>query len=307
MHDQFATTELPGAAGRSARPVRWIVVLLTVAVVLVPIISTEGPRETARWYAAAAAVQHDRNEDDQSLRLITEAIELDPESDDLRRVRGSWLVEAGDYEAGLEDLSQAIELDPQEPMNYFERSTALQAAGRFAEAVRDWDKIIELNDEADLLVCSRFLSGNRFRFPVYNARAYARALAGIELVEGLADINRAIKSMGSQGENAAFLDTRGFLLLKLRQPQAALADMDRAVEMVEQDLANWPEILQILRHNEELDQRGLDREIEEKRKSVAVIRYHRGLVHRALGQADAAAADFERVRELGFQPGDQLF
>ena len=40
---------------------------------------------------------------------------------------------------------------------------------------------------------------------------------------------------------------------------------------------------------------------------MAVIRYHRGLLYEAMGQTEAAERDFRRVRELGYEPGPQLF
>jgi hypothetical protein len=42
-------------------------------------------------------------------------------------------------------------------------------------------------------------------------------------------------------------------------------------------------------------------------RNVAVIRYHRGQVLQAMGHTAEAAKDFRRVRELGFEPGPQLF
>ena len=44
-----------------------------------------------------------------------------------------------------------------------------------------------------------------------------------------------------------------------------------------------------------------------QQRSIAVLHYHRGLVYERLGRQDEADADYRRVRELGFEPGDDLF
>ena len=44
-----------------------------------------------------------------------------------------------------------------------------------------------------------------------------------------------------------------------------------------------------------------------ERQAFAVVVYHRGLIYEAIGETDAAQADFDRVRELGFEPNENLF
>ena len=40
---------------------------------------------------------------------------------------------------------------------------------------------------------------------------------------------------------------------------------------------------------------------------LAVILYHRGLAYEGNGDKESAERDFERVRELGFEPNEKLF
>ena len=82
--------------------------------------------------------------------------------------------------------------------------------------------------------------------------------------------------------------------------------METAVELTELQLANWPRLRQVLQH-QIVDLEQLDEAEEELKRTVAVIRYHRGLVLDAMGDAERAQEDFRRVRELGFEPNEQLF
>lgn len=104
----------------------------------------------------------------------------------------------------------------------------------------------------------------------YNNRAYFRALQGVELEEARRDIEQAI-AIG--GDNAAFLDTRAYLHYLFGEHKPALADLNK-----------------VLNH---LDlQAGLE--------DVGEIYFHRGLVYRALGEAEMADRDFESARQHGF-------
>ncbi|MEQ8786830.1 MAG: tetratricopeptide repeat protein [Pirellulaceae bacterium] len=105
---------------------------------------------------------------------------------------------------------------------------------------------------------------------------------------------------------AAFLDTRGFCHHRLGDDQAALRDLEVAVELIE----SFYKFVRSLPG--EQDGRALLPADERKHvvqlenKQIAVIRYHRGLAHEGLGNEELAKRDFDRVRELGFEPSPQL-
>lgn len=59
------------------------------------------------------------------------------------KTKGKILVNAGDYNEGINCFSRAIELSPEDYTAYFERSRALYAVGRYAESLADIDRAIE--------------------------------------------------------------------------------------------------------------------------------------------------------------------
>ena len=56
-----------------------------------------------------------------------------------------------------------------------------------------------------------------------------------------------------------------------------------------------------------LDKRSEQLQFQRHAESVAVIRYHRALILEMLGEPELAEQDLQRVVELGFEPGDDLF
>lgn len=105
-----------------------------------------------------------------------------------------------------------------------------------------------------------------------NNRAYNRALWRQELEGAEADIKRAIEI---QGPIPVFVDTRGFLHYLMGRQKEALADLDVALA------------------DEQLEDLGAAGKGE--------VFFHRGLIHEQLGNAEKAAADYQRAKELGFK------
>jgi tetratricopeptide (TPR) repeat protein len=132
----------------------------------------------------------------------------------------------------------------------------------------------------------------------WNNRAYARALANIDLEEALADVEKAL---AIEPDNAAYLDTRGYLHHLLGNNEAALADLDRAVEEIAKERRMRFEA------GEQAKQEGVSPELVEQmerefEQNQSVIYHHRGLVHQALGNAEKAEADNKLAEDLGYDP-----
>ena len=88
--------------------------------------------------------------------------------------------------------------------------------------------------------------------------------------------------------------------------RSALADLDRAVTLIEaahdkldNEVANG--------RRGAVDPREYEVSLQQSAKSVAVIRYHRALAYDQLGKSDLAHQDRQRVQQLGFNPGPELF
>jgi tetratricopeptide (TPR) repeat protein len=122
-----------------------------------------------------------------------------------------------------------------------------------------------------------------------NQRAYIRALANLnkqDLEAGLRDVERAIELSRDNRENAAFIDTRGYLLYRLGRHDEALKDMERAIELMlsARDSAFLPS------------------DFKRFKESMAVMFYHRGVIYEALGRHEEAAVDLLEADRLGYDP-----
>ena len=122
------------------------------------------------------------------------------------------------------------------------------------------------------------------------------------------------------GGIGGILDTRGFVcsmlpwrgeLKGLDEQQRshlssygdALRDMDAAIlcNQISQDSFSCS-----LRNVVELSF-DRDRELEQLKEQEAVLRYHRMLLHQRHGDDELATIDDQRIRDLGKEPGPQIY
>ena len=268
-------------------------VLLMIGLVVGPIASVKLPQEITLWHLAAAQERRDDGDLDAALHSLDRLLEDSPRNVDLLRTRADWRMQNQQYAAALLDANGALEVEPHDPRTLIVRSQIYQYLDRHSEAVADWDKLVELSESGFALPLAVALNG----------RAYARALGGLQLQDALTDIDAAL---GVEGENAEMLDTRGFIRHLRGDAKEALADLDRAVTLIEaahdkldNEVANG--------RIGAVDPRRYELRLQQSAKSVAVIRYHRALVHEQLGKSDLADQDRQRVQQLGFTPGRELF
>lgn len=104
-------------------------------------------------------------------------------------------------------------------------------------------------------------------------------------------------------ENGAmFLDTRAVIMLGLKEYERALADMDLAILAIEVRMKSLDSEVQ-----NSSSAFGLERGRQEITKSAATLYNHRMQIYEAMGDAEKAELDRQRVIELGFEPGPDLF
>ena len=288
---------------RSRSRVRWLLVLLAVSLLTGSLAVGFLPRETARWYLAAAWEQQLNGNLEGALQRMDQAIAWDPTGAELYRQRSDWRLGAKDYSGGVEDAERAVELAPNDPANYVQRSDAYQRTGRRREAVEDWNKIVQLAGGEDEIMVKTFTG--RAQMNVFNGRAYARALANVELEAGLEDVERAIRKY-QPFKDAGLLDTRGYLHYLRGDSAAAWEDLDLAVQLIGTMLSGW-KADQADKRRQEVDLRQLESRRKQLEKTAAVLLYHRSLVYDQLQLASQAEADRRRVRQLGHEPTENLF
>ncbi len=210
----------------------------------------------------------------------------EPLDAELHRFRASWRLENKQIDEAMEDATRAVELRPNTSDPYLTRSIVFQRLGNHERAIADLDLAVKFgagrNDEA------------------LNARAYARALANVELEEGLADIGQALAAVPN---NPDFLDTRGYLYLLHGDTDEALVDMERAVAVAQQQRAvQLDRIGRVAASPKQFER--VKRLLDEK---LSVMFHHRGEVYEKLGRLDEAASDLNKAEKLGYNPAEGVY
>lgn len=209
---------------------------------------------------------------------------------------------AASYERQLQErlddarplLDTAIRWSPNRGDLYLRRAQLTISSGDAQAALADSDRAVELarNDS------QRFSDSSALLALALNQRAYASALCRHNLDQALADIEEAIQIAG---ENESFLDTRGYIHLRMGQLPEATADIEEAVRMAEADYKKTRKVyLQFLRSA--VDKRTAQRLLKQLDETFAVLYHHRGELYEALGKTEEAQADIDRAKRLGYSP-----
>ena len=167
----------------------------------------------AQWLAQHAYQKQAADDLDGALRDLDRALGWSDKSAQIYALRGQVRLEMNDLEGGLADFNKVVSMEPTSSDAYELRSMSLQRLERHEEAIHDISQAVQMRRSDPNLL---------------NARAYTRAIAGLELNQALEDIQLAMRL---EGENSHFLDTRGYIYFLLGEYDQALADTDRALEM----------------------------------------------------------------------------
>lgn len=246
------------------------------------------PKELQQWRLASAEEQRLNGDPAGAMQKLNQDITRNPRNIELRRTKSQWLLEDKQYQSALKEINQIVTWRPGDVDAYVQRTVIHQFLGEFDKAVEDWKRILSFDA----------VSAGRGRAGALNGLAYARALANIEIDEGLASVDEAMRMAG---ENYQMLDTRGFLYYRKGDFDRALKDLDNAVDYAEAEYS-------LLSSTSSTADRRLKKlEDKQRAQTLAVVRYHRALIHEGRKQTDQAEADYQRVRELGFEPSASLF
>jgi tetratricopeptide (TPR) repeat protein len=202
--------------------------------------------QLARRGAASAA----RRDYESALADLNQACELEPTSAAFFAQRGAIQEALKRPAKALEDFDKALELDPTQVDARFRRAVLHFYAKDRDGAKADLavlDKTLAPQAQVRLAMSGLYLNLeqpvealaqlNRWlpahprevrREAALNSRCWIRVRLGIELDEALADCNDAIDN---DSKNAAYLDSRGWLFLRLSNYRKALSDFDRSIEL----------------------------------------------------------------------------
>jgi tetratricopeptide (TPR) repeat protein len=180
---------------RKSRRTTVLVVLAAVALVVLPLVFSEGRREISRWHQADAR----EKELDGDLNGAVESMDTAIQWNDAVEVyltRARLKLDRKDFQGCLDDCETAIQETQAGPVRvaiwaHELRSQAYLEMGQHDKAVEDRKTIGELlkND-----------SGLMQRSSHLNSLAYHRALGGLELEEAAEDATKAVELLGDDDQ-----------------------------------------------------------------------------------------------------------
>jgi tetratricopeptide (TPR) repeat protein len=313
------------ANGGTERPwVRTLTLSLFTLLLVGPLAYKHAPREVARWYQAIAAEQFENGEEERARQSIENALRWSPDDSRIYLQVARWRREAGRHDEALEWCGKARERGGAEVAIILEETENLWSLKRWDDALAQWKRLSQLASESASIGSSAVL---------LNSLAYARALANTELTEALRDIDEAIELAG---RDSAFLDTRGYILYRRGEYEAARRDLDAALELIGVPVADSDAQTSAQTSAQTKGQTSAQSkapvndsqpaasppkekegkssrsataqaEVQKLQRTRAVLLYHRMLILEKLNAEDDAAADRRRIEALGYRPDDSLF
>ncbi|HEY2826979.1 MAG TPA: tetratricopeptide repeat protein [Pirellulales bacterium] len=267
---------------KTKRLVLLVVVLgVIVPVIFGPQILAAGRDALAHWLSNRAGHKYLEGNYSGAIADASLAIGWSPQSRELYFLRAQCREKVDDLNGSLDDWNQSIGLTTSSvelSLIHACRSWIYVRLQRYQEAIDDASKAVRLSPTSSNL----------------NTRAYVRALANMELNDGLVDINKALAEEGD--DNAEFLDTRAFLLHLLDRNDDALKDLDRAIKLTER----YKLTMQLQRSA--FSPRDWRAQVKETNHSLAVMYHHRGLVYDKLARQEEAEHDRRQAVQLGYNP-----
>ncbi len=196
-------------------------------------------------------------------------------------VKGEMNYDKEHYDKAIANLDEAIRLDPESIYAYFKRGKAKSNLGDYKGAISDYDKAIELNPENVINYINRGLSSDHLG----------------DHKDAISDYDKAIEL---NPERVVNYINRGYAKLKLGDYKGAISDYDKAIELNPQHAAAYINRgyakFKLGNHKDAI--KDYNKAIKQNSEYAAVAYRNRSLARKALGQQEAAKADFEKAKEL---------
>jgi tetratricopeptide (TPR) repeat protein len=282
------------------RPMRMFFILTAIAFAGAVVITW--PAVMATWRISDARGKSADRQDDAAIAELDKAIEANPNQLQFRleRIRiASRLGQVDKAKADLEKIEEyfAAQSQPISRSLREQRCQYRQLGGAFRLALEDQAALLQEVKDADAPPAIEALAMNNHAYSIGLAveKEPKEEAADRELLKSaLADCDRALKLVPDQGST---LDTRGYIHFLLGDHEAALKDLDRAVEIVGKEVAQAR--LEVNGNARQLSQKLLLREIE---YSAAVMYQHRMKAHQKAGNEEAVKKDRQAIIDLGYKP-----
>ncbi|MBI1247124.1 tetratricopeptide repeat protein [bacterium] len=279
----------PAASTRRSQFILLFVVLLLIAVYFgFQWFSSES---MAHFTWAQAVNAFDAENFDEAKRLAVEAIKLTPDDPQLRLNEAEMYFRLDEETEARKQIEEAIRLGKENPDILRQASFLLSRMGQHDGSLFLADKIVDLAEKRQTVHMHSAL----------NQRAYAIAMAAAEdqakpeqIDQGMKDIERAIEIYG---EEAGYVDTRGYLKVFAGDLDGAVKDLDAAITSLENQRS---EMIAKLTPQQVANPSESFTFVDNQLKQVLAVLYaHRAAAYEKLGKPDQAKEDQERAENYG--------
>ncbi|MEC8192937.1 MAG: tetratricopeptide repeat protein [Myxococcota bacterium] len=126
----------------------------------------------------------------EATRLLTDALDWDPDHLEARLLRGRCARDAGDRLAALSDFQWAMEIAPQSPLAHVEMGDLFFAKKRYAQAIQHYTNALERDPDHAMALCRRGICHHYKRQP---DRALDDLRSAARIDPEIANIDRYIR------------------------------------------------------------------------------------------------------------------
>ena len=208
---------------------------------------TENARYNSQAWVRLGGLYFDNHKYDESEKLMREAVELFPNDFSVNLILGLSLAQGGNPKDAEPYLSKAVQLNSGDLTALSAYAFALSQLGREEEAIEYLKNALKLQpDDVNLMgqlglsynnigmlaesdsVYEKALSIDPNNALVNNNYAYSLSERGLQLDRSLDMVNVALKV---DSLNSSYLDTKGWILFKLKDYSAAQEFIEKAIEV----------------------------------------------------------------------------
>ncbi len=228
------------------------------------------------WVCRGAAWRH-KEEYDNAIKDLTEAIRLDPQAVTYNERGRAWYAKK-DYDKAIKDYDEAIRLDPKLKVAFNNRGIAWHAKQDYDKAIEDYDEAIRLDPKNPISFYNRGIAWS-------NKKDYDKAIK---------DYDEAIRL---DPKHALSFNNRGFAWLNKKEYDKAIKDYDEAIRLDPKYTSAFNGLAWTLATCPEAKYRDGKRAVELATKACEHTGWKTAMFVGTLGTAYAEAGDFDKATQ----------
>lgn len=249
------------------------------------------PQSIAQWKWAAAVDALENDNIDQAKQLAEEALEWDPENAELRLHIAEMHYRQDETTEARMQIEEAIALGKDNPLVLTQAGFLLSRMGQHDGAMMLADRLVDIAEKEQTIHLHEAL--NRRAYSIAMAAADEAATAE-QIANGMKDIDLAIEYYG---DDASYVDTRGYLKVFDGDLEGAVKDLDAAIKFYENTRTEL--LAQLTPEQIENMPSGVSFVDNQLKQVLAVLYSHRATAYEKLGNEDEAKQDTDLAEAYG--------